>query len=127
MPDAVEARLKQIAEQAIQQIGDDVQKLFAELNATRLDGKGKITDAEIQMHHVRWGLEWKENAITFKIRVAVRLVDDGVAARVDQVLVQKEAWTPYDFEGHTPTTTMKQIATMDANKIRDAVDALWGK
>ncbi len=125
MTTPAQARIKAKAEEIALTNDASIGQLLAELNASRLRGSGEIARAQIQEHHVRWALEWKESAVTYKLRIAVRLVDDGREARIDQILVQKEAWTPYSYEGHTPTTTMKKVAELDVAKIREAVEYLW--
>ncbi len=119
-----ETRLKNKAAEVAEKSGAAIQQLLAELNAARLNGAGKISH-DSQPQHVRWSLEWKRETITYRLRIAARLVDDGSEARFDQVLVQKEAWTAYQFEGHTPTTTMKRVSSLDIAKIREAVLMMW--
>jgi hypothetical protein len=119
-----QSRLKAKAEEVARALGAPIEQLLADVNVTRLNNGGKIIPAEIQAHHVRWALEWKSNAITYRLRVVVRLADNGQAARAEQTMVQCEASTPYNFEGHTPTTTMRQVVGVDLPHIREAVIAI---
>lgn len=121
---AAEARLDQLASVIAQNIGPGIQQLFAELNRTRLNGQGKVK-SEISRRVIRWMLEWRTQSITYKMRVMILLADDEKRAFVDRVLVQKEASTPAIFEGHTPTTTMKQVTSVSLEEIHRALMELW--
>ncbi len=121
MADESQSRLNAKAEEVVRSFGAGIERALADLNMARLFGQGKVTPAEIQAHHVRWTLEWKREPITYRLHVVVRLVDDGRMTQAAQTMVQCEARTPYSFEGHTPTTTMRLIIGVDLEKIKEAV------
>ena len=107
--------------------GDEINNLLKEINQARLKGKGKITPTPvIENNCLRWTLTWNEQQkISFELNVVVSVEDDGHAARVGRVWVHRHASTQIDFEGHTPTTRMRRLATLSMDAIREAVDAEW--
>ena len=113
------------ASEIVREYGPAIHGLLAELNETRLDGQGRLTSAEIGRKAIRWELEWKAEPVSYRIHVGVTVGDDGKEAFVDRVLVQREASAPYSFEGHTPTTMMKQIAHLDVAEIKAKLMDIW--
>ncbi len=101
--------------------------LFQDLNASRLNGKGKITAAPVvEGASLRWTLEWtEERKISFELSLVVNVEDDGREARVGRVWVHRHASTPLDYDGHTPTTRMRRLTGLSLREIRDAIDAEW--
>ncbi len=124
-PEDVDARLRVKASEIVREYGPAIHGLLAEMNMTRLDGQGRLTSAEIGRKAIRWELEWKNEPVSYRIHVAVTIADDGKEAFVDRVLVQREASAPYAFEGHTPTTMMKQIAHLEVEEIKAKLIDIW--
>ena len=124
-PEGADARLRVKASEIVREYGPAIHGLLAEMNTTRLDGQGRLTSAEIGRKAIRWELEWKTEPVSYRIHVGVTIGDDGEKAFVDRVLVQREASAPYSFEGHTPTTMMKQVAHLDVEEIRAKLIELW--
>ncbi len=113
------------ASELVRNFGPSIYRLLSELNTSKLNRQGKLGSAEIGRRTVRWALEWQVGAVTYRIHVVIRIGDDGRAAFVDRVYVRKEAMTPYMYDGHTPTTLMKQVATLEVDEIRKAILSLW--
>ena len=107
--------------------GDGIRALLKEVNKTRLNSNGKITEAPIvEATSLRWTLAWKEERrISLELNIVVNIEDDGQHARVGRVWVHRHASTPMDYEGHTPTTRMRRLAGLSIAEIRDAIDAEW--
>lgn len=107
--------------------GSDIRDLLKEMNKTRLKNKGKLTLAPvIENNSLRWTLSWKElQKISLELHVIVSVEDDGHSAKVSRVWIHRHASTPVDFEGHTPTTRMRRLASLSIDEIRDAIDAEW--
>ncbi|MBI4789411.1 MAG: hypothetical protein HY782_20470 [Chloroflexi bacterium] len=120
-----EARLQRKASEVVRDHGPAIRQLLADLNKSRLKGLGRLGSAEIGRMAIRWELQWKADPVTYRMHIAVTLADDGQKAFVDRVLVQREASAPYDFQGHTPTTMMKQIATLNVKEIKSKLEELW--
>jgi hypothetical protein len=125
LADQVDARLRAKASEIVRTYGPAVHGLLVEMNETRLDGQGRLTSAEIGRKAIRWELEWNVEPVSYRIHVGVTIGDDGEKAFVDRVLVQREASAPYSFEGHTPTTMMKQVAHLDVEEIRAKLIEVW--
>lgn len=111
-----------------QGFGSQINDLLKEINKSRLKGKGKITAGPaIEGNAIRWTLAWKEHRkISFDLTVIANVEDDGQAARIGRVWIHRHASTPMDFEGHTPTTRMRRLATLSLPEIKQAIDAEWG-
>lgn len=125
--DAANKRLEQKASEVVTEFGPGIHQTLAELNKTRLQNQGRLGSAEVGRRGVRWALEWQAGEIAYRMNIAIRIVDNGSSAMVDQVIVQKEASTPYAFAGHTPTTTMKLVHEVNIAEINKALDDLWPK
>jgi hypothetical protein len=125
VPEDAEARLRVKASEIVREYGPAIHGLLTELNRTRLDGQGRLTSAEIGRKAIRWELEWKDEPVSYRVHIGVTIGDDGKEAFVDRVLVQREASAPYSFEGHTPTTMMKQIAHLDVAEIKAKLMDIW--
>ncbi len=120
-----EARLQQKASEVVRDFGPAIHQLLTDLNTSRLQGCGKVDSAEIGRKAVRWELAWQAGEITYRMHVGVTLADDGRRAQIGRVLVQREASTSYAYEGHTPTTMMKQVEELDIREIESALAAVW--
>ena len=120
-----EQRLQRKASEVVRDFGPSIHQLLAELNKARLKGAGRLGSAEIGRKAIRWELEWSAEPVSYRMHIAVTLADDGQKAFVDRVLVQREASAPYNYQGHTPTTMMKQIATLDIKQIKSKLEELW--
>ena len=107
--------------------GDAINRLLKEINQARLKGRGKIKPTPvIENNSLHWVLSWKEQQkISFELDVIVSIEDDGRAAKVGRVWVRRHASTEIDFDGHTPTTRMRRLATLSMEGIREAIDAEW--
>ncbi|HEX7587102.1 MAG TPA: hypothetical protein VF478_02195 [Anaerolineae bacterium] len=107
--------------------GGEIRDLLKEINKTRLKNKGKLTlTPVIETNSLRWTLSWKEQQkISLELHVIVSVEDDGHAAKVSRVWIHRHAATPVDFDGHTPTTRMRRLASLSIDEIRDAIDAEW--
>lgn len=125
--DSTNARLDQKASQIIRDQGPLIHHLLADMNHIQLADQGKLGSAEIGRRNVRWKLEWQAGPVSYKMHVVIGLKDDGISARIDRVLVQREASTPFAFEGHTPTTTMRTLGSFNLEEIRRTVLELWPK
>ncbi len=121
----VEVRLQQKASEVVRDYGPAIHRMLADLNASKLRGQGKVESAEIGRKAVRWELTWQDGEITYGMHVAVTLADDGRRAFISRVLVQKMASTAYAYQGHTPTTMMKQINELNVPEIERAILAIW--
>jgi hypothetical protein len=117
-------RIKRKIEEVKNDFGDAICDLLKEVSKTHLKGKGKLAAAPvIERNSLRWTLEWKIGEISFDLNVIAVVEDDGRAARVARVLVQRHASTPLEFEGHTPTTRMRRVAKLSIADIREAIEA----
>ncbi len=125
--DAANKRLEQKASEVVTQFGPAIHQALAELNKTRLKNQGRLSSAEVGRRGVRWVLEWQAGEISYKMHIAIRIVDNGNSAAIDQVMVEKEASTPFLFEGHTPTTTMKIVRELNIDEIKKALEEMWPK
>ena len=107
--------------------GSDIRDLLKEISKTRLKNKGKLTlEPVIENNSLRWTLSWKEQQkISLELHVIVSVEDDGHAAKVSRVWVHRHASTSVDYEGHTPTTRMRRLASLSIDEIREAIDAEW--
>ncbi len=119
--DSANARLDRKASEVIRDLGPLIHQLLADINHTYLAAKGKLGSAEMGRRNVRWVLEWQTDQVTFKLHVVVGLKDDGKHAEVDRVLIQREASTPFTFEGHTPTTTMRTMDKFSLEETRRTI------
>ena len=119
----VDTKIKEIT----RAYGGQINNLLKEINQARLKSNGRITPTPvIENNNLRWTLTWKEQQkISFELNVVVSVEDDGHAARVGRVWVHRHASTEIDFEGHTPTTRMRRLATLSMDAIREAIDAEW--
>ncbi len=106
---------------------EEIYLLLKEVNKTHLKNKGRITTTPVvENDNLRWTLAWKEQQkISFELHVVISIEDDGHAAKVGRVWIHRHASTPIDFEGHTPTTRMRRLATLSMDGIREAIDAEW--
>ncbi len=119
-----ESRINQKIEQVKNEIGAAVGNLLRDANKRYLKSKGKLAATPIVDHNsVRWTLSWKEEKTTFDLSVVVAVVDDGTQARVDRVWVHRHATTPFDYDGHTPTTHMRRLTSLSIAEIKSAIEA----
>jgi hypothetical protein len=117
-------RINQQLEQVKRDLGDNIVNLLRDANRTHLDGKAIMAAAPtIDRNSVRWTLAWKENEVSFNLNVVVAVVDDGKQARVDRVWVHRHVTTPFDFDGHTPTTRMRRLTSLSIAEIKSAIEA----
>ncbi len=121
----IEARLSQKASEVVRDYGPAIHQLLTDLNASKLHGHGRVSSAEMGRKAVRWELEWPDGEVTYRMHVAVTLADDGRSAYIARVLVQKEASTSYAYQGHTPTTMMKQVKDLNVQEIERALIEIW--
>jgi|GEM_PF-788775 len=125
-PEAQE-RIAQKIEEVKNALGKDLVELLKQINATRLGGKGKVTETPVvERASVRWTLAWEQGKISYDLNIVVRFDDDGKNARVAGVWVHRHASTPMEYEGHTPTTRMHRLTGLSIKEIKEAIDAEWG-
>lgn len=119
-----ENRINQKIEQIKAEIGLAVVNLLKDANRRYLKSKGKMnTLPTIERNSIRWTLAWKEEKTTFDLNVVVAVTDDGTQARVDRVWVHRHVTTPFDYDGHTPTTHMRRLTSLSIAEIKSAVEA----
>jgi hypothetical protein len=120
-----QARVAAKIEEINHAYGSDIRDLLKEVSRTRLKNKGKLTLAPaIENNSLRWTLSWKEQQkISLELHVIISVEDDGHAAKVGRVWIHRHASTSIDFEGHTPTTRMRRLASLSIDEIREAIDA----
>jgi hypothetical protein len=124
---AQKARISAKVEEVKRDFSDGITELLKETNKWRLGGKGKIVAApKVDHNSLRWTLAWKEGKIAFELNVVVSIEDDGRRARVGRVWVHRHASTPFDFDGHTPTTRMRRLTGLAIEEIREAIETEWG-
>lgn len=121
-------RIDQKIEQIKQDIGRGVIDLLRQVNRTHLKHRGKISLLPmIDRNNVRWSLTWQEGTMSFALNVVVALKDDGTQALVDRVWVHRHVTTPFDFDGHTPTTRMRRLTGLSLEEIGKAIEAEFRK
>lgn len=122
----MQERIDKKIEEIKTMLGKDIVTLLRQVNATRLGGKGKVTNTPVaDRASLRWMLEWKHDKISYDLNVVVRFDDDGQTARVAGVWVHRHASTPLEFEGHTPTTRMHRLTGLSIKEIKEAIEAEW--
>jgi len=98
--------------------------LLRDANKRHLKSAGKVnTVPTIDRNSIRWTLAWQEEKTTFDLSVVVAVVDDGKEARIERVWVHRHATTPFDYDGHTPTTHMRRLTSLSIAEIKSAVEA----
>ncbi len=119
-----ENRIHQKIDQVKSELGNAVSSLLKDANKRHLKSKGKVSAVPtIERSTVRWTLAWREEKMTFDLNVVVAVVDDGASARVDRVWVHRHVTTPFDYDGHTPTTHMRRLTSLSIAEIKSAIEA----
>lgn len=126
MTNLAQERINQKIEEIKSRVGAGIVDLLIETNQTRLQGKGQVTASPlVDPNGLRWTLAWTEAQIKYELNIYVHITDDGRRADVGKVWVHRRAATPMDFEGHTPTTRMRRVASLSIPEIRAAIEAEW--
>jgi hypothetical protein len=121
---SAQERINQKIEQVKHEIASGIVNLLQAANIKHLKSKGKVTALPIvDRNSVRWSLAWKQEKTMFDLSIVVTLSDDGTRARVDRVWVHRHAATPFDFDGHTPTTHMRRLTSLSIPEIEAAIEA----
>ncbi|MBI5029542.1 MAG: hypothetical protein HZB51_03380 [Chloroflexi bacterium] len=121
---SAENRINQKIEQIKNDIGVAITNLLKDANKRYLKTKGKVsTMPTIDHNNLRWTLAWTEEKITFDLSVVIAVTDNGTEARVDRVWVHRHVTTPFDYDGHTPTTHMRRLTSLSIAEIKSAVEA----
>ncbi len=121
---SAENRINQKIEQVKNELGTAVSSLLRDANKRYLKSKGKVsTTPTIERNSIRWTLAWREEKMTFDLSIVVAVIDDGAQARVDRVWVHRHVTTPFDYDGHTPTTHMRRLTSLSIAEIKSAVEA----
>ncbi len=108
------------------EVEPEVNGLFRELNRARLDGKGSIGRMVRDKSSVRWSMAWsEESGVAYELVVILYVEDDADAARFSKGWVHYRASAPAEFDGHTPTTKMRRLASALPGDIKDAILAEW--
>lgn len=104
----------------------EIEALFGELNRARLNGRGEMGKMVRDGNSLRWALAWREDSgIAYQLVVILYVEDDGRVARFSRGWVHRRASTPIEYEGHTPTTKMRRIASTSPAEIKDAILGEW--
>jgi hypothetical protein len=121
---SAEDRINQKIDQIKGELGAAIVSLLKDTNKRHLKSKGKVnTSPTIERNSVRWTLAWTEEKATFDLSVVIAILDDGSKARVDRVWVHRHVTTPFDYDGHTPTTHMRRLTSLSIAEIKTAVEA----
>ena len=121
---SAENRINQKIDQVKNDIGVAVVSLLKDANKRFLKSQGKVsTVPTIDRDNVRWTLAWMEEKITFDLSVVVAVKDDENEARVERVWVHRHVTTPFDYDGHTPTTHMRRLTSLSIAEIKSAIEA----
>jgi hypothetical protein len=124
MANSAQERINVKLEQIKSEYGAAIVDLLKEANRTRLKGKGRVTPAPaMDENSLRWSLSWQAGEISYGLAVVAHVADDGQQARVSKVWVHRHASTPLDFEGHTPTTRMRRLASLSLSELGEAINA----
>ncbi len=119
-----ENRINQKIDQVKSELDLPVVGLLKDANKRHLKSKGKVSSAPIiDRNNVRWTLAWKEEKTAFDLSVVIAIMDDGAQARVDRVWVHRHVTTPFDYDGHTPTTHMRRLTSLSIAEIKSAIEA----
>ena len=121
------SRINQKLDELKRDMGPGIDGLLAELNRTRLNGKGTTAAAPaVEKNGLRWTLAWSaEQNVSYELNVVIQIEDTGKIARVSKVWIHRRVATPIGYEGHTPTTKMLLIATLSIANIREAILLEW--
>jgi hypothetical protein len=121
-------RIDEKIEQVKREFGSGVMNLLKAANRTHLRSRGKVTILPlVDRNNVRWGLSWKDKKMSYDLNIVVAINDDGIQARVDRVWVHRRVSTPFDFDGHTPTTHMRRLTSLAIAEIAEAIEAEFKK
>ncbi len=121
---SAENRISQKIEQVKGELGTAVVNLLRDANKRHLKSKGRVSAVPtIDRNSLYWTLAWKEDKATFALRVVIAIMDDGTQARIDRVWVHRHVTTPFDYDGHTPTTHMRRLTSLSIAEIKSAVEA----